>query len=128
MAATSGSSWFAAAAGQEWPLVRGDLADLLIGCIGLIPVCGVLIGLQASASLRILLLLFAPLSQFCATMFSVRRPEIAAELRAGRRGAVTAAARGKCSAARIDRGRLWRALVVLFGQRILALVDLWTGL
>ncbi|TWC05832.1 O-antigen/teichoic acid export membrane protein [Bradyrhizobium macuxiense] len=102
--------WFVATSLTYW-----------IGSIGLIPVCGVLIGLDASASLRILLLLFAPLSQFCATMFSVRLPEIAAGLRAGRRGAVTAAARenalllGSVAAA-------YGAVVVLFGQRILALV------
>ncbi|MDH2380184.1 polysaccharide transporter [Bradyrhizobium sp. CER78] len=92
-----------------------------IGSIGLIPVCGLLIGLDASASLRILLLVFAPLSQFCATMFSVRLPEIAAELRAGRRRAVAAAARenalllGSIAA-------VYGAAVVLFGQRILAVV------
>ncbi|WP_244485926.1 polysaccharide transporter [Bradyrhizobium viridifuturi] len=102
--------WFVATSLTYW-----------VGSIGLIPVCGVLIGLDASASLRILLLLFAPLSQFCATMFSVRLPEIAAGLRAGRRGAVTAAARenalllGSVAAA-------YGAVVVLFGQRILALV------
>ncbi|UGY13111.1 polysaccharide transporter [Bradyrhizobium septentrionale] len=92
-----------------------------IGSIGLIPVCGLLIGLEASASLRILLLVFAPLSQFCATMFSVRLPEIAAELRAGRRSAVAAAARenalllGSIAVA-------YGAVIVLLGQRILALV------
>lgn len=102
--------WFVATSLTYW-----------IGSIGLIPVCGVLIGLQASASLRILLLMFAPLSQFCATIFSVRLPEIAAELRAGRRGAVTAAARenavllGSIAA-------VYGALVLLFGQRVLALV------
>lgn len=101
--------WFVATSLTYW-----------IGSIGLIPVCGVLIGLDASASLRILLLVFAPLSQFCATMFSVRLPEIAAELRAGRREAVAAAARenalllGSIAAA-------YGAVVVLFGQRILAL-------
>lgn len=121
-----------------WPqarILRGSLRRLFrngrwfvttsltywIGSIGLIPVCGVLIGLDASASLRILLLVFAPLSQFCATMFSVRLPEIAAELRAGRRSAVAAAARenalllGAIAAA-------YGAVVVLLGQRILALV------
>ncbi|WP_245321112.1 polysaccharide transporter [Bradyrhizobium sp. NAS96.2] len=113
--------WFVATSLTYW-----------IGSIGLIPVCGLLIGLDASASLRILLLVFAPLSQFCATMFSVRLPEIAAELRAGRRSAVAAAARenavllGSIAAA-------YGAMVVLFGQRILALVihgqtyDIGTG-
>ncbi|MCA6097316.1 polysaccharide transporter [Bradyrhizobium australafricanum] len=102
--------WFVATSLTYW-----------IGSIGLIPVCGFLIGLDASASLRILLLVFAPLSQFCATMFSVRLPEIAAELRAGRRSAVAAAARenalllGSIAAA-------YGTVVVLLGQRILALV------
>ncbi|MHC2257849.1 O-antigen/teichoic acid export membrane protein [Bradyrhizobium embrapense] len=102
--------WFVATSLTYW-----------IGSIGLIPVCGLLIGLDASASLRILLLVFAPLSQFCATMFSVRLPEIASELRAGRRSAVAAAARenavllGSIAAA-------YGAVVVLFGERILALV------
>nr|WP_249137245.1 polysaccharide transporter [Bradyrhizobium tropiciagri] len=102
--------WFVATSLTYW-----------IGSIGLIPVCGVLIGLDASASLRILLLVFAPLSQFCATMFSVRLPEIASELRAGRRSAVAAAARenalllGSIAVA-------YGAIVVLLGQRILALV------
>ncbi|MGX1351586.1 O-antigen/teichoic acid export membrane protein [Bradyrhizobium elkanii] len=102
--------WFVATSLTYW-----------IGSIGLIPVCGFLIGLDASASLRILLLVFAPLSQFCATMFSVRLPEIAAELRAGRRSAVAAAARenalllGSIAAA-------YGTAVVLLGQRILALV------
>ncbi|MTV14334.1 MULTISPECIES: polysaccharide transporter [Bradyrhizobium] len=102
--------WFVATSLTYW-----------IGSIGLIPVCGFLIGLDASASLRILLLVFAPLSQFCATMFSVRLPEIAAELRAGRRSAVVAAARenalllGSIAAA-------YGTVVVLLGQRILALV------
>ncbi|MES5485923.1 polysaccharide transporter, partial [Bradyrhizobium sp. INPA03-11B] len=45
--------WFVATSLAYW-----------IGSIGLIPVCGLLIGLDASASLRILLLVFAPLSQF----------------------------------------------------------------
>ncbi len=137
-AVVAGSLLLAYTSELAWPqrrIFRGSLRRLVgngrwfvatsltywIGSIGLIPVCGVLIGLQASASLRILLLLFAPLSQFCATMFSVRLPEIAAELRAGRRGAVAAAARenalllGSIAAA-------YGALVVLFGQRILALV------
>ncbi|MCC8984517.1 polysaccharide transporter [Bradyrhizobium acaciae] len=102
--------WFVATSLTYW-----------IGSIGLIPVCGALIGLDASASLRILLLVFAPLSQFCATMFSVRLPEIAAELRAGRRSAVTAAARenalllGSIATA-------YGAVVVMLGQRILAFV------
>nr|WP_233287049.1 polysaccharide transporter [Bradyrhizobium oropedii] len=113
--------WFVATSLTYW-----------IGSIGLIPVCGALIGLDASASLRILLLVFAPLSQFCATMFSVRLPEIAAELRAGRRSTVTAAARenalllGSIAAA-------YGAAVMLLGQRILAFVihgqtyDIGTG-
>ncbi len=109
-AVVAGGLSLAYASELAWPqrrIFRGSLRRLVrngrwfvatsltywIGSIGLIPVCGVLIGLQASASLRILLLMFAPLSQFCATMFSVRLPEIAAELRAGRRGAVAAAAR-----------------------------------
>ncbi|MGF6309529.1 O-antigen/teichoic acid export membrane protein [Bradyrhizobium sp. i1.12.3] len=102
--------WFVATSLTYW-----------IGSIGLIPVCALLIGLDASASLRILLLVFAPLSQFCATMFSVRLPEIAAELRAGRRSAVAVAARenalllGSIAVA-------YGAAVVLLGQRILALV------
>ncbi|WP_050404956.1 polysaccharide transporter [Bradyrhizobium embrapense] len=102
--------WFVATSLTYW-----------IGSIGLIPVCGLLIGLDASASLRILLLVFAPLSQFCATMFSVRLPEIASELRAGRRSAVVAAARenavllGSIAAA-------YGAVVVLFRELILALV------
>ncbi|MHC2335744.1 O-antigen/teichoic acid export membrane protein [Bradyrhizobium sp. USDA 4454] len=102
--------WFVATSLTYW-----------IGSIGLIPVCGVLIGLDASASLRILLLVFAPLSQFCATMFSVRLPEIASELRAGRRSAVAAAARenalllGSIAVA-------YGTAIVLLGQRILALV------
>ena len=102
--------WFVATSLTYW-----------IGSIGLIPVCGVLIGLDASASLRILLLVFAPLSQFCATMFSVRLPEIASELRAGRRSAVAAAARENAvllGAIAVAYG----AVVVVVGQRILALV------
>jgi O-antigen/teichoic acid export membrane protein len=121
-----------------WPqprIFRGSLQRLLrngrwfvatsltywIGSIGLIPFCGLLIGLEASASLRILLLVFAPLSQFCSTMFSVRLPEIAAELRAGKRSAVAAAARenalllGSISVA-------YGAVIVLFGERLLSLV------
>ncbi|MGY4407163.1 polysaccharide transporter [Bradyrhizobium sp. USDA 3315] len=137
-AALAGSLLLAHTSELAWPqarIFRGSLRRLLrngrwfvatsltywIGSIGLIPVCGFLIGLDASASLRILLLVFAPLSQFCATMFSVRLPEIAAELRAGRRSAVAAAARenalllGSIAAA-------YGTAVVLLGQRILALV------
>lgn len=137
-AALAGVLLFAHTSELAWPqtrIFRGSLRRLFrngrwfvatsltywIGSIGLIPVCGFLIGLDASASLRILLLVFAPLSQFCATMFSVRLPEIAAELRAGRRSAVAAAARENA----VLLGSIavaYGAIVVLLGQRILALV------
>src|SRR5207245_1131929 len=74
--------WFAAASLTYW-----------ISSIGLIPLCGILIGLEASGSLRIILLAFAPLSQFCTAMVSVRLPQIARELRAGERAAMRSAAR-----------------------------------
>ncbi|UFX43060.1 polysaccharide transporter [Bradyrhizobium sp. 41S5] len=137
-AALAGSLLLAHTSDLAWPqtrIFRGSLRRLFrngrwfvatsftywIGSIGLIPVCGFLIGLDASASLRILLLAFAPLSQFCATMFSVRLPEIAAELRAGRRSAVAAAARENA----VLLGSIalaYGATVVLLGQRMLALV------
>ncbi|SEE44163.1 polysaccharide transporter [Bradyrhizobium erythrophlei] len=137
-AALAGSLLLAHTHELAWPqtrIFRGSLQRLFrngrwfvatsltywIGSIGLIPVCGFLIGLDASASLRILLLVFAPLSQFCATMFSVRLPEIAAELRAGRRSAVAAAARENA----VLLGSIalaYGAMVVLLGQRMLALV------
>lgn len=137
-AALAGSLLLAHTSDLAWPqtrIFRGSLQRLFrngrwfvatsltywIGSIGLIPVCGFLIGLDASASLRILLLVFAPLSQFCATMFSVRLPEIAAELRAGRRSAVAAAARENA----VLLGSIalaYGAMVVLLGQRLLALV------
>ncbi|MGY3590791.1 O-antigen/teichoic acid export membrane protein [Bradyrhizobium sp. USDA 4341] len=137
-AALAGSLLLAHTHELAWPqtrIFRGSLQRLFrngrwfvatsltywIGSIGLIPVCGFLIGLDASASLRILLLVFAPLSQFCATMFSVRLPEIAAELRAGRRCAVAAAARENA----VLLGSIalaYGAMAVLLGQRMLALV------
>jgi len=137
-AAIAGSLVLTTTRQLAWPqprIVRGSLQRLFrngrwfvatsltywIGSIGLIPFCGLLIGLEASASLRILLLVFAPLSQFCATMFSVRLPEIAAELRAGKRNAVTAAARENAmllGSIAIAYG----AVIVLFGERILSLV------
>ncbi|WP_375779976.1 polysaccharide transporter [Bradyrhizobium sp. ma5] len=137
-AALAGSLLLAHTSELAWPrtrIFRGSLRRLFrngrwfvatsltywIGSIGLIPVCGFLIGLDASASLRILLLVFAPLSQFCATLFSVRLPEIAAELRAGRRSAVAAAARENA----VLLGSIalaYGAVAVLLGQHMLALV------
>lgn len=100
--------WFVATSLTYW-----------IGSIGLIPFCGLIIGLEASASLRILLLIFAPLSQFCATVFSVRLPEIAAELRAGQRDAVAAAARENVLLLGLI-AFAYGAAIVLFGERVLS--------
>lgn len=63
-----------------------------IGSIGLIPLSGALIGLEASGSLRIILVAFAPLSQFNASMVSVKMPRTAAQLRSGGHAALVSAA------------------------------------
>jgi O-antigen/teichoic acid export membrane protein len=91
-----GGRWFVATSLTYW-----------IGNAGLIPLCGLLIGLEASATLRILLLLFAPLGQFCAAIVSVRIPEIARELRAGKWAAVASAAR--------SNALLFGAIAVVYG-------------
>ncbi|CAL80635.1 putative Polysaccharide transporter [Bradyrhizobium sp. ORS 278] len=77
-----GGRWFIATSLTYW-----------VGSIGLIPFCSLLLGLEAGATLRILLLIFAPLSQFNQTIVSVRLPEIAEKLRAGPRLAIRAVAR-----------------------------------
>ena len=135
-AASAGGLVLVYSSDLAWPqprIFRGSLVRLLrngrwfvatsltywIGSIGLIPFCGLFIGLEASASLRIILLMFAPLSQFCSTMFSVRLPDIAAELRAGKQSAVSAAARENAlllGAISIAYG----AVAVLLGERILS--------
>lgn len=62
--------WFAATSLTYW-----------ISSIGLIPLCGLLIGLEASASLRLMLVVFAPLSQLNASLLSVKLPGAALTLR-----------------------------------------------
>ncbi|GLH76759.1 hypothetical protein SSBR45G_16670 [Bradyrhizobium sp. SSBR45G] len=92
-----------------------------IGSIGLIPFCSVLLGLEAGATLRILLLIFAPLSQFNQTIVSVRLPEIAEKLRAGSRSAIRAAARD-CVVLLGSVSIVYGAVVTLGGEAALSMM------
>jgi hypothetical protein len=74
--------WFVATSLTYW-----------ISSTGLIPLCGALLGLSASGSLRIMLVAFAPLGQFNASLVSIKLPRTAAQLRLDRRAIASAARR-----------------------------------
>ena len=102
--------WFVATSLTYW-----------LGSIGLIPLCGMIVGVEASGSLRIILLIFAPLSQFCTALVSVRLPRIARALRTSGRGGIISASRlnalilGGLSAA-------YGLAITLFGEPMLGLL------
>ncbi|RXH16944.1 lipopolysaccharide biosynthesis protein [Bradyrhizobium guangzhouense] len=56
-----------------------------IGSIGLIPACGLFSGLEAGGAVRILIVIFAPLSQISTAIVAVKVPRIARVLRTGSR-------------------------------------------